>query len=88
MDKERRIEAGLRPEVGGHGYSSIVVMDFCRELLSRAFRELFPIDMGMSGLLINPSMPCTFSSNQEILAIVEPMILELERKLEATHNSH
>lgn len=87
LDKEHRIEAGLRPEVGGHGYSSIFVMDFCRELLSRAFRGLFPIEMGMSGILIDPAMSSTFSSSQEVLAIAEPLIQELERKLEATHNS-
>ena len=52
LDKDYRIEVGLRSEVGEHSYSGARVVDFCRELLLRAFRGLFPIETRTMVLII------------------------------------
>lgn len=91
LDKSYRIEVGLRPDIGEHNYSSVAVMDFCRELISNAFRGLFPIKIDMLVPHIRSNFPSTFNENSEIIAVIEPLIHELETKLEIAyeglHNS-
>jgi len=85
LDKDYRIEVGLRADVGEHNYSGARVVDFCRQLLSRAFRGLFPIETRMIGVFAPIDAPPLFKDNQEIIALVEPLVQELESKLEAAH---
>jgi len=85
LDKDYRIEVGLRSEVGEHAYSGVRVIEFCRELLSRASRGLFPVDGRMIGTTVHIPTPPMFVTNQEIIGIVEPLVRELEGKLEAAY---
>jgi restriction system protein len=82
IPKETRIEAGLRPEVGTAGYSSIQVIELASELMTRAFRGSYPVEIDSVGLFILERKH-RFSSTDEILSFVEPMIAELETKLRA-----
>ena len=42
IPKDHRIEHGLRPEVGQNRYSGAGKIELCRDLLSQAFRGLYP----------------------------------------------
>ena len=44
LHKDFRKLTGLRPEFMEVGYSGAKVIDFCRQLLSHAFRGNYPID--------------------------------------------
>ncbi len=83
ISKENRIEAGLRPEVGVGGYSSVQVIDFSSELITRAFRGSYPFEIDSVGARFILGSARQFSSAREILAVVEPMIAEVEAKLKA-----
>lgn len=83
IPKDHRIEHGLRSQVGELGYSGDRIVNLCRDLLSRALRDLYPFQSEVIGALIIPGLPENFSSPQEVVAVVEPMITELEKKLGA-----
>lgn len=83
IDKERRIESGLRPEVGTVGYSGAQVIDLASELIARTFRGSYPIEPESLLALVMLERGRQFSSASEILSFVEPMIAELEAKLTA-----
>lgn len=85
LDKRYRIDVGLRPDVGAYGYSAILVMDSSKELLSRAMRGLFPVKTDIPGLFFLPDLPPVFGNATEIVAAVEPLVVELEGKLEDAH---
>jgi restriction system protein len=82
IPKETRIEAGLRPEIGTVGYSSVQIIELASELMTRAFRGIYPVEIESVGVLILEHVH-RFSSASEILSFVEPMIAELETKLKA-----
>ena len=76
------LEAGLRPDVGAAGYSSVQVIELANELITRAFRGNYPVEIDCTGVFILERVH-RFSSANEILSFVEPMIAELETKLNA-----
>ena len=81
--KETRIEAGLRPDVGSTGYSAVQVTDLVIELITKAFRGNYPIETESVGAVLMFGSARQFSTANEILSFVEPMISELENKLTA-----
>jgi len=81
IPKETRIRAGLRPDVGVAGYSSIQVIDLSSELMTRAFRGSYPFEIDSMGAILMFGSARQFSSPNEILSFVEPIIAELETKL-------
>jgi hypothetical protein len=81
IPKDIRIQYGLRADVAEWGYSGARVIELCKELLSRAFRGLYPILTDTVALLVDPGLPKEFASPEQIFVAVEPMILELEMKL-------
>lgn len=85
LDKSYRIAAGLRPEVGEMDYSGARVVEFCRELLSRAFRGLYPIETRESGMFVRQGLPSTYFDIQMVVDVVESLTVELESKLETAY---
>jgi len=83
IPKHRRIDGGLRPEVGAGGYSGDQIINLASELMAKAFRGIYPVDVeSVYGLVIFGG-PRQFSTANEILAFVEPTIAELETRLNA-----
>ena len=87
LPKDRRIECGLRPDVGAAGYSGNLVIGLVEQLLLKALRGSYPFDTedfsdiawGYAQAAFNG--PRQFNSASEIVSTVEPMIAELEGKL-------
>jgi hypothetical protein len=87
IPKYVRIEHGLRPDVGEYAYSGTCVVELCRDLLSRAFRGLYPVKSEVLAAPAIPELPKQFNSPEEVVAAVEPMVGELEEKLGACEAS-
>jgi hypothetical protein len=81
ISKEERIKYGLRPPVGTGGYSSITVMDLARDLLTKAFRGVYPITSDDIAALVIPGFVRQFESGEELITALEPMIVGLETRL-------
>ncbi len=88
IPKYRRIEFGLRPDVGGGGYSGAHIMELANQLLSKAFRGTYPFDIDSLQALVLLGGPRKFGTADEIVATVEPMVEELEAKLTACEANH
>ena len=87
IPKDYRIEHGLRPDVGEYAYSGTRTIELCRDLLSRAFRGLYPFKSEVLAVFVTPELPEYFNSAEEVVAVVEPLIDELEEKLSAYEDS-
>ncbi len=83
LDKPYRKATGLRPEFMENTYSGAQVIDLCRELLSKAFRGIYPIDVGATASMFHTTMPSRYCDLYEVIAAVEPLVAELEGKLDA-----
>lgn len=83
IPKSHRIERGLRPEVGAWGYSGARDMETCGELITCAFRGLYPFSPDSLQALVAFGKDRVFNSPEEVIATVEPLINELEEKLGA-----
>jgi restriction system protein len=83
IPKETRIECGLRPDVGASGYSSQQVINAASELIVGAFRGIYPVEANSLGALFMLGIGRQFSTANEILSFVEPIIAELEARLTA-----
>lgn len=88
ISKSHRIKHGLRPGVGEYSYSGARIIQLCRDLLSRAFRGLYPFRSEVFAAFVTPGLPEYFNSAEEVVAAVEPLIGELENKLSAYKTSH
>jgi restriction system protein len=87
ISKYERIDNGLRPEVGDGGYSGAGVVDTCIDILTRAFRGVYPFECGALISRATPELPEQFTSPEEVYITVEPMVVELENKLNAYESS-
>ena len=85
LDKSHRIAVGLRHEVGEMGYSGDRVINFCRELLSRAFRGLYPIETGPLAMFVRQGLASTYPDIHAVVDVVDSLIVELEGKLDAAY---
>jgi hypothetical protein len=83
IPKDKRIEAGLRPEVGAAGYSGMHVIGIASELIAKAFRGSYPIEADGLGALVMFGSARHFSTASEILSYLEPLIAEFETRLAA-----
>ena len=81
IPKEERIKYGLRPDVGEHDYSGARVIDMCTDLLTRAFRGIYPFQSEEIEAFIQFGRDKSFESPNEIIELVEQKISELEEKL-------
>jgi restriction system protein len=85
LDEPYRIAVGLRHEVGEMDYSGASVVSFCRELLSRAFRGLYPIETGYLGMFVRQGLASTYPDIHAVVDVVESLTVELEGKLDAAY---
>ena len=83
ISKGDRIKAGLRPDVGGHGYSGQGAIECCSELLKCAFRGTYPFNANSIWALVQFGMNKSFESPEELIEIVEQLTRELENRLDA-----
>jgi hypothetical protein len=83
IPKQRRIEHGLRFDVGEWGYSGARVIEYVADVLSRAFRGQFPVVSEVPLAVLQPylNLPREFASPAEVVARLEPLVSELEAKL-------
>ena len=88
LPKSLRIEHGLRPDVGDElHYSGDRVVQFGEKFLGLAFRGAYPITIDeFDTLLLGRPVPKTMHSADEVLSVLEPLIEELEKKLDAVKN--
>lgn len=82
IPKEKRIELGIRPDVGMHGFSGRVVFEFCADLLTRAFRGIYPFKSDGIEVFQLFGRNRIFDSPKEVADLVEKLISELEGKLD------
>ncbi|MBT9143794.1 MAG: hypothetical protein DDT32_02138 [Syntrophomonadaceae bacterium] len=83
IPKNKRIEHGLRADVGEWDYSGARIIELVSDLLSRAFRGLYPIKSETLVAITTPGVPEQFASPEEVVAVVEPMVAELEARFNA-----
>jgi hypothetical protein len=83
IPKRQRIEHGLRSDVGEHDYSGARVIDMCSDLLTRAFRGVYPFASEDIQAFLLFGRDKQFESPQEIVEIVEVHLSELEKKLDS-----
>lgn len=81
ISKDDRIDSGLRPDVGTFGYSSTAIVKLVEDLLTKAFRGVYPIESDEILRLIAPILPSQFGSAELVVAAIEPLIADLEVKL-------
>jgi restriction system protein len=84
IPKSKRIEDGLRPEVGVGGYSGALVVQVCRELISRASLGGFPFRYEELASHFIPELQNEFQSATQVVQILEGLVQELETKLAAS----
>lgn len=82
ISKEERIRVGLRFDLGEHGYSGAQVVEFCTDLLTRAFRGVYPFQGETIEAIIRFGRDKYFGSPAEVIAAVEEQVAELERRLD------
>jgi restriction system protein len=83
LRKEDRIEHGLRPKVGTIGYSGNLVIVTAEELLAKGLRGKYPFDVDVTfpGALLD--LPKEIGSSRQIIEIVDPIIADLESRLDS-----
>lgn len=83
IPKQVRIEAGLRTEVFEFGYSGARVIDYSEDVLRKAFRGAYPFANEAPYAVAMPGAPSQFASLEDVLAHLEPMVLDLDVLLNA-----
>lgn len=83
IPKYQRIEHGLREDVGSWqlGYSGARSMEVCQELLTKAFRGVYPFSPESLQALVAFGRDKQFTSSAEVAGVVEGLVSELEQKL-------
>jgi len=81
ISKSERIEFGLRADVGVSDYSGARVIDMCTDLLTKAFRGVYPFESEDFEVLRQFGGDKKFVSSAEVVVLVEQKISELEAKL-------
>lgn len=82
IPKDIRIGHGLRPDVGTWGYSGARTIELVTDLLAKAFRGTYPVESETIAAFGTPGFPRQFATVEELVSAVEPMIEDLEAKLE------
>jgi hypothetical protein len=81
IPKRDRIAHGLRQDVGEDGYSGARTIEACAESITRAFRAVYPFCPDTLQGLHLFGKDKEFSSTEEVIGVLTPMIEELELKL-------
>ncbi|MBQ0216414.1 restriction endonuclease [Alcaligenes faecalis] len=88
IPKGVRTEHGLRQEVGDVGYSAFLVLHTANEIMGKAIRGIYPITEVTPFELTITKSPPVFSSPQEVLAYLEPIIVDLENRLASCEKAY
>jgi hypothetical protein len=83
ISKGLRIDYGLCPDVFEYGYSGAGVISLVEDALRKGFRRNYPFEMDRMWRHAIAGVPDQVSSSEELIALLEPLIKELEVKLEA-----
>jgi restriction system protein len=85
IPKAMRIETGLRPDFGDvQLYTGIFVIEVIEKYLGLAFRAAFPITVEPFDVMkLDRQVPEILGSSQEVISAFEPLVAELESKLDA-----
>lgn len=81
ISKTERIRLGLRPDVPDVGYSGDIVIQAAEALLAEALRGAYPFSVDTLPVCVVLGTPQTCASPDEVLALVTPMIEDLEKRL-------
>jgi hypothetical protein len=84
IPKSVRMDKGLRPDFGSADfYSGAYVVEVVEKYLTRAFRGAFPIIVDPFDVVkLSRPAPGSLASPEEVLSAFDPIIAELERKLD------
>ncbi|WBM38664.1 restriction endonuclease [Alcaligenes faecalis] len=88
IPKGVRTEHGLRQDVGDVGYSAFLVLHTANEIMGKAIRGIYPITEVTPFELTITKSPPVFSSPQEVLAYLEPIIVDLENRLASCEKAY
>ena len=80
IPKDLRIRYGLRCDVTEWGYSGDVALRFCHQLFTPAFRGVYPFKAEGIEVYAEYGQAKQFDSPKEVLAAVEPKLIELEQQ--------
>jgi restriction system protein len=86
IPKYTRIDKGLRFGTGGdvsNSYSGARVVELANDLIARAFRGIYPMDTDEVDFRRQYNIPDQLNSHEEVVAALEPLLSELESKLDA-----
>ncbi|MES2243927.1 MAG: restriction endonuclease [Pseudomonadota bacterium] len=81
IPKRKRIAQGLRHDVGEWGNSGARTLEICGDLITRAFRGVYPFRPDSLQALVEFGKDRQFGSTEEVIATITPMVQELEVKL-------
>jgi restriction system protein len=89
LDKETRIDRGLRPDVGRIGYSAVSMMTAAEAVINSAFRGNFPIvirdrHVSMSVSFDAPQL-LSAETPRDLADHLKPLIADLEMRLDAAY---
>jgi len=83
LPKGARIKHGLRGEVGELTYSGARALELSADLITRALRGYYPFQSDTMSAFFLLGRDKQIASPEEVIAIVLPMIQDLENKLSA-----
>jgi hypothetical protein len=81
IDKEPRIDLGLRPDVGQHGYSTIRILEGAMAALDQAFRDKWPAQPPFLHSMVDSKLDFSADTPEDLLTKLEPLIVEVEQRL-------
>lgn len=82
IPKDIRIDYDLRPDITGGSYSGTSVISLAKDLLGKAFRGNYPFETDYTWCHALPGAPGVIGSVQELVNLLEPMIHDLESRLD------
>lgn len=82
LSKRVRIEYELRPEYGEHDFFGDSIIKYCSDVLYRAFKNEYPLQSEDPWTLLMFDKYGEINSPKRVIQIIEPLVLEFERKLE------
>jgi hypothetical protein len=83
IPKGLRIEYGLRTDIFQSGYSGASVISLVADALRKGFRGSFPFETDPMWRHAVAVIPEQVQSPEELVAMLEPLIVELELKIDA-----
>ena len=86
ISKDDRTAKGLRGEVGdlSYTYTGTFIAEATERILSLAFRDAYPIVLDpFDAMKLNCDLPKALSGPDEVLTMLEPLISNLEARLDA-----